>query len=218
MASLKPADSLPRKEYIPIGIVLLMFAIASLSYNHLPDSMPTHWNARGEIDGYSSKAVGLFIIPVITLALYLLMSFLPYAALYSDGVKSFHFLMYAVKLSFVGFMLLMQLITILPAIGISFNMNLALIPLFAMLLFAMGILIGRAKRNYFIGIRTPWTLASDDTWNRTHTLGSKGFKIISLVVLLSVLVIDYSIFIMISLLIGFSLFLVAYSYWISKKG
>jgi len=95
-------------------------------------------------------------------------------------------------------------------------MTAAMIPAMAILFYYAGILIQNAKRNWFIGIRTPWTLSSEGVWEKTHKLGSKLFKIAAVLILLTLFAPDYFLY-SVFLLIAFSLYLVLYSYLEFRK-
>jgi uncharacterized membrane protein len=212
MNKLHLSNGLPKQEYLPIAIILAMFAIASFSWHSVPEKMPTHWNADGEADGYSGRFIGLFLLPMISLMMYLVLSFIPYIASYSQGIRSFHFLMLQVKLLLLVFMSGIYLASISQALGYAFNFNYVMVILFSVLMYFMGIILGKAKRNFFIGIRTPWTLQSDSVWDDTHKLGSIGFRVIAGLLLLNLLYIKYFILVLLVSLIGFSAYLVYYSY------
>jgi uncharacterized membrane protein len=77
--------------------------------------------------------------------------------------------------------------------------------------------MGKAKRNYFLGIRTPWTLQSDRVWNETHKAGAIGFKIIAALLLLNVFFVHYYVYVLLATMIGYSLYLFYYSYRLFQK-
>jgi uncharacterized membrane protein len=217
MKTPKFGKGFPKTEFIPLIIIVIMFAIASFSYQQVPEKVPTHWNSKGEVDGYSGRFVGLFLLPIISFAIYLMLSFLPYIASYSEGIKSFHFLMLHVKLMLLIFMLGIYIGAVAQALGYAFNFSYIVVILLSVLLFFMGIILGKAKRNFFVGIRTPWTLQSDKVWDATHKLGSIGFKVIAGILLLSLFYINFYVPVMLVLLIGFSLYLFYYSYKLYQK-
>ncbi|MCK5282949.1 MAG: SdpI family protein [Nanoarchaeota archaeon] len=107
--------------------------------------------------------------------------------------------------------------TLLPNFGFSFNISYFVIPAIAILFYYMGHILKFIKKNFFIGIRTPWTLSSDDVWNKTHKLGSMTFKMNAIILLFALIspVIGFWIFI-ISVLVNV-VFLITYSYYIWKK-
>jgi uncharacterized membrane protein len=214
---LKRKEKFDLKELIPIFIILFMFSISIFLYNKMPDQMPTHWNFEGEIDGYGSKFTGLLLMPIITLGIYFLMSIIPYIAVYKKNIKAFYFYYFGFKILFILFMLILYILALLPNFNIMINMNHAIIPFIAIILFFSGFLMEKSKRNYFIGIRTPWTLSSDKVWNKTHKVGAKGFKIISLMMFISAFIGKYAIIFSVSILILFIVYVFIYSYLIFKE-
>jgi len=91
-------------------------------------------------------------------------------------------------------------------------MGSALLPALGLFIFFMGFLLEKTKRNWFIGIRTPWTLSSDKVWEETHRLGATLFKISGLLAILGAFLPEIAFWLMFIPLIGSSLFLVVYSY------
>ena len=110
------------------------------------------------------------------------------------------------------FMLYIYALTILWNIGYGINMIAALMPAFAVLFFSAGSLIGKAKRNYTIGIRFPWTLASDVVWDKTHKIGEVLFKLTGLITLLGTFFNQYALWFLFIPLISSILYLLVYSY------
>jgi uncharacterized membrane protein len=117
----------------------------------------------------------------------------------------------------MAFLFYLYLITILWNFGFNFNMIQLLVPAFAVLFYYSGVLIEKAKRNWFIGIRTPWTMSSDKVWDKTHKLGGKLFKISGIISLLGLLSEDYAIYAIILPIISFTAYLFVYSYFEYKK-
>jgi uncharacterized membrane protein len=85
------------------------------------------------------------------------------------------------------------------------------------LFYYLGILTENAKRNWFIGIRTPWTLSNDKVWNKTHKLGGKLFKIVGIVAFLGILFQKYVLLFIISAVIAVAIYIIVYSYFEYKK-
>lgn len=86
------------------------------------------------------------------------------------------------------FLAYVYFLTIIWNLGQTFNFGVALMPAISILIFMIGVFLGKTKRNYFIGIRTPWTLASDKVWDKTHKFGSKLFKLAGALSILSLLI------------------------------
>jgi uncharacterized membrane protein len=158
-----------------ITLVVISFLLAIVLYPVMPDPMPSHWNAAGEIDGYMSKFWGLFLMPLITLGMILLFIAIPRIDPLKANIAQFIESYNLMVVLFVVYMLYVYILTLLAAWGVPFNMTTMLLPAMGLLFIVIGFLIGKAKRNFFIGIRTPWTLSSDTVWAKTHELGKWMF-------------------------------------------
>ncbi len=210
-------SSFAKKELFPLVVIIAMFFIAFFLYPKMPQKMPVHWNFNGEIDGYGSRFTGLFLMPIIALAVFGIMTIIPYIAVYKKNIKAFYFYYFGFKVAFVLFMLILYIITLLPNFDININMNYLILPLLGGLIYFSGVLMQRSKRNFFIGIRTPWTLASDRVWKKTHELGAKGFKVIAVLMVLSVFLGKYALFASVGALLLFVVYLIYYSYALFSK-
>jgi len=210
------------KEGINFKRVSLFFVLASLglgvwAYGELPESVASHWNGSGEADGYMSKFWGAFLFPLITILVYLLYLLIPKIAIRKKNLEAFirnfdRFFM--VMLAFTIYMFGM---TLWWNINGEFNFNRYLSIGFVPLVWEVGILVGSAKRNWFVGIRTPWTLSSDRVWKATHQLAAKLFKIATVVALLGVFFSDYTLWFLLTSLLGASLIPVVFSYFAYKQ-
>ncbi len=208
---------LRKSEIISLLIIMISFIIGIYFYSLLPDKVASHWNARGEVDGYMSKFGGLFLMPIISLVLLLLFIIIPKIDPLKHNIEKF-------RKYFNGFIVLMMLflfylyiLTILWNIGVRFNFVHLLVPIFSIFFYYCGILIQKAQRNWFIGIRTPWTLSNEEVWNKTHKIGGKLFKIAGIISLIGILLPEYALFFVICPVIIASLFPVIYSYFAYQK-
>jgi len=200
-----------------IGVVLLSFAIGIYFYGQVPDIVPSHWNMRGEVDGYMPKFWGMFLVPLLMGCCLLLFEAIPRMDPLKANIEKFrkHYERFIVLI--LLFFLYIYMLSLFWTMGMSFNMTQALSPAFCILFFYCGILIANAKQNWFIGIRTPWTMSSESVWNKTHRIGGKLFKAAGIISLCGILVPDYAIFIVLAPVILFSVYLVVYSYLEYKK-
>jgi len=208
---------LRKSEIISLLIIMISFIIGISFYSLLPDKVASHWNAKGEVDGYMSKFGGLFLMPVISLVLLLLFIIIPKIDPLKHNIEKF-------RKYFNGFIVLMMLflfylyiLTILWNIGVRFNFVHLLVPIFSIFFYYCGILIQKAQRNWFIGIRTPWTLSNEQVWNKTHKIGGILFKIAGIISLIGILLPEYALFFVICPVIIASLFPVIYSYFAYQK-
>ncbi len=164
-------------EWIVLGIVILSFILGVIMYDRMPEQMASHWNIRNEVNGFMSRFWGLFFAPILLLGLFVLVLLIPRIDPLKRNIETFrtHFQRF-IMLLFL-FLLYLYIVTIAWNLGHRFVMIRFLAPGFALLFFFCGILLERTKRNWFVGIRTPWTLSSDRVWDGTHRLGGRLFKI-----------------------------------------
>ncbi len=207
-----------KKELPLIGIVLLPFLYLVYVWNQLPAQVPLHYNINGEIDRYGDKSE-LILIPIMTsLLIYLIFLAVPYIdpkkQIQKMG-KKYHTL----KLVITTFMSVLALFIIYTAKNQSFaNPNYILL-LCGVLFIIFGNYFKTLKANYFIGIRTPWTLENENVWKETHKLGGKIWFICGLLVILSSLIFNEqtNFVIFMSIIAIMVLVPVIYSYLLFRK-
>jgi uncharacterized membrane protein len=199
-------------------IALVMIALALLAgvllWNQLPDQMASHWNANDEVDGTISKFWGVFLMPLITLGMLVLFLVLPGIDPLKANIAQFRESFNLFIVLIVAFMLYIHGLTLAWSLGYQdFKMSAVMLPFMGVLFIAIGFMLRKAKRNFFIGIRTPWTLSSDSVWDKTHQLGSVLFMASGAFAIIGGLFGGMTAFwLMFVPLIGSSLFLVVYSY------
>lgn len=201
-----------RGEMVSLFIVIAAFIVSAYLYPFLPDSIASHWNAAGEVDGYMPKVWGLFIMPVVALVLWIVFLIIPHIDPKKENIEKFRpsFDNFIVVL-FV-FLFYLHALTIAWNLGYQFDFVRWLLPAFAVLFYDIGILVSRAKMNWMIGIRTPWTLSSEQVWKETHELGGKFFKAIAIITLVGMIYPALAIwFFFVPLMLGM-IFLVVFSY------
>ena len=199
-------------------IVLTLIAIALVAglslWNQLPDQMASHWNSNDQVDGYISRFWGVFLMPLITLGMFVLFLVVPGIDPLKANIAQFREAFNIFIALMVAFMLYVHGLTLVWSLGYQdFKMSAAMLPFMGILFIAIGYLLRQAKRNFFIGIRTPWTLSSDSVWDKTHQLGSTLFMVSGAFAILGGFFGGMTAFwLMFVPLIGSSLFLVVYSY------
>ncbi len=169
---MKKIDLNIKKELPIILIIIMMFAASIYFYPQLPDKIPTHWNFKGEIDGYSGKLTGAFLIPVMNIIMYGLFIFMPVLDPKKENYKLFESTYIYFRYLFHIFFLGMHGLIIAAALGYNVDTGRLVTLAVSLLLMLMGNVMGRLKHNYFVGIRTPWTLANEEVWRKTHRLGA----------------------------------------------
>lgn len=202
---------------IIFAMIALSFAAGIYFYPLMPDSMASHWNANGQVNGYMPKFLNLFLLPIITLITFLLFIILPKIDPLKTNYVKFKKYYNWFLAAFTAFMLYIYALTIIFNQGIEFNMTAAIIPALTIFFYLIGTVIGNAKQNWFIGIRTPWTLSSEKVWDKTNKLGGKIFKIFGIASLLGIFFGELFFIGLIISLIAISFYLVIYSYFEFKK-
>ncbi len=163
-------------------LVLLMVIAATIVgvvlWNRLPDLMASHWGPNDEVNGYISKFWGVFLMPLITLGMLVLFLIIPSIDPLKANIAQFRDVFNLFITLIVAFMVYLYFLTLRWNLGYTdFGISKAMLPALGILFFFVGYMLRKAKRNFFIGIRTPWTLSSDRVWDETHRLGSVLFMI-----------------------------------------
>lgn len=163
-------------------LVLSLIAIAviagALLWNQLPEQMASHWNVNDEVDGTMPKFWGVFLMPLVVLGMFGLFITLPNMDPLKANIASFRGAFNLFIVLITVFMLYIHGLTLAWSLGYqSFKMSTMMLPFMGILFIFIGYLLRQAKRNFFIGIRTPWTLSSDMVWDKTHQLGSVLFMV-----------------------------------------
>lgn len=209
-----------KMNFVRYGIVTLLIltlAISILAYPVLPDLIPSHWNMAGEVDGYLPKIWGVLIIPLVMVLLTAFFFLLPRIDPLKENYRKFRPYYDGFILVFLAFFLLIQVQIILWGLGYQISPNL-IIPLLAGALFIyLGFLVEHAEQNWFVGIRTPWTLSSEQVWKKTHHLGGKLFKIAGIIAMAGVFFGHYAIWFVLLPILAVSVYTVVYSYFEYQK-
>jgi uncharacterized membrane protein len=202
-------------------VILLAIAVAFVAggyfYPSMPELMASHWDGNGQVNGYMPKFWALFLMPIMTLAIVGLFILLPKIDPLKANYKKFAKYYDRFLAVFVAFMVYLYALTILFNRGMEFNMTVALIPALAALFYFIGTVLENTKQNWFIGIRTPWTLSSEKVWDKTNKLGAKFFKIFALLSLALVFLGDLGLMLLVVLIIIPSFYLILYSYLEFRK-
>jgi uncharacterized membrane protein len=145
-------------------IVILAATVASAAiYPRLPEMAASHWNTAGQVDGYMPRFWAAFLMPLVSIGLLLLFLVIPAIDPLKANIAKFRTYYNAFIALIIVFMLFIHAITLAWNLGYDqFNIGNAIIPAVGVILIFAGVIMMKAKRNFFIGIRTPWTL-SDDT-------------------------------------------------------
>ncbi|MFS2168940.1 SdpI family protein [Priestia megaterium] len=174
-----------KKHVFPLGITLLTLVAWLIALPHLPATMPIHWGANGEADGFATKINAMILTVGIMVLIYFVIAFVPRIdprkENYKYFSKTYNIVLNAVLLLFF----FVNMSTILQGLGYNVPMS-YIAPIMAGLVFIIiGNYLQRVRSNYFMGIRTPWTLSNETVWKKTHRLSGKIFFIGGLLILIS---------------------------------
>jgi uncharacterized membrane protein len=179
----------------------------------MPEKMASHWNAQGVVDGYMSRFWGLFMLPLFTGGLFLLFIVLPKIDPLKRNWPKFRNYYDWFVVILTSYMFYIYMLTLSWSLGYRFDMGVAMTPAIGVLFIYLGFLMEKAKRNWFVGIRTPWTLSSDRVWKNTHRIGSKLFKICGVIAVIGAFLGKYAFYAIIIPVLATVVYTVVYSYF-----
>ena len=169
------------RKWIPVLVVLVALIASVWAYPNLPERIPTHWDLDGNVNGYSSRLWGAFGLPLAMVILYAGMRFLPIVDPRRENYAKFAGAYDGIILAVLLFMLGIHAIVLRAGMGHPISMQKVLPLSLGLLFIVIGTLLPRARSNFFVGIRTPWTLSSEKSWEKTHHAGGYVFAFIGLV-------------------------------------
>ena len=160
-----------RSRWFGLVIAALALIVSIWAYPQLPPTIATHWNMRGTADGFSGRATAVLIMPLVIIGLTGLFNVLPKLdprrANYAKFIDTYWLIANAVIL----FILIGHGMIVATGLGYPVKID-RFMPIGVGLLFiVLGNFLTRVEPNWFIGIRTPWTLSSDTVWRKTHRTG-----------------------------------------------
>jgi len=200
-----------------ILLVALSIIGTALLYPYLPEQVPAHWNIRGEVDRYQDKP-WVFFMALLPLVLYLLMIYLPKIdpkkASYEMHKKPYRIIQLLIVIVFI----LLHWASMVAALGSTIDIGVIVRLIVGVLFIIMGNYMSQIRQNYFLGIKTPWTLHNEQVWKKTHRVGAYGFTIMGIVTILTIFLSGkISSIIMAAGTLGLVIFLFLYSYLEYKK-
>lgn len=208
---------LEKLDYLNYLIILLTIGFSIYFYPLLPERVVTHWNFAGVADGWSSKEFQTLFLPLLMISIYALFQFLPkldpkklnYAD-FAPAYKIFQFI-------FLLFFFALFLVTSWSNLGLAIPIAQVVSSLIGLMFIVFGILMPKLKSNWFIGIRTPWTLSSDVVWSKTHNFAKYIFVLAGVIFCLISYTVEALILPVILVLVILLLTPIIYSYLVFRK-
>ncbi|MEG0527958.1 MAG: SdpI family protein [Longicatena sp.] len=185
-----------------IVLCISMLVITGIAFFLLPDKIPMHFNASGEIDRYGSS-FEIFLFPILALLItassILFKKIDPKRTNYDRFIKTFWMILFIINM--IMFIILITVISEALSPG-TLNINMIMITMMGIVFIVLGNAMPKIKANYFIGIRTPWTIANEDVWYKTHRFAGKIWVVGGFLTFLGLLVSDEA---MIFFIVGIAL-------------
>ena len=203
------------RTLIITSVILLLPVLAGvILWNQLPEQMPTHWNAAGEIDGWSSKPFAVFGLPLIMVAA----QWLCMLGTAADPKRNNHSekVLHLVLWIIPALSVVLHAVTYATALGHAVPMEVVMPILIGLIFTIIGNYMPKCKQNYTIGIKIPWTLDNEENWNRTHRFAGWLWTFCGVAIMFTGFLGGFWVFLPITLLMVLTP--IIYSYVLHRKG
>lgn len=176
-----------RSRWLGAAVLAAMWAFALAVFGRLPARVPTHWNLQGEVDGWMARFPGGVMAPLIATGVYALLLAMPLIDPRKRNVERFGADRLLIANLLLLFFALLEVLTLGAALGWPVDVSSGIIGGLGLLLVALGNYLPRVRSNWWIGIRTPWTLDNERVWRETHRVGGRLFVLGGLVMVAAML-------------------------------
>jgi uncharacterized membrane protein len=160
-----------RTEWPQWILIVALFVLAAAAWSTAPDRIPVHWNIAGQVDRWGGKFEGLMAIPLLALGIYVLMLVLPRFDPGRANYDAFSGPYTILRFGILVVLAALEVLILLWVRGVHASIGVWVPLLVGALFVVIGNLLGKVRPNWFVGIRTPWTLSSKVSWTRTHRAG-----------------------------------------------
>jgi uncharacterized membrane protein len=207
-----------KTEVTAVIFIALSWLLSLYFFQHFPALVPIHWDIAGNANGFGSRAFAAFFVPALTLGIYLILLALPILDPKKDRYIEFAKTYHLFKNLIIIMLVAIYCIASFNALGVAIPIGITIPILIGLLFVIMGNYFGKIRRNFFIGIRTPWTLSNEEVWNKTHRFGGKLFIVGGILILLTVFIpITLRVPLFIGTAICIAVIPMIYSYLLFKK-
>lgn len=174
-----------KKDWPILLLMMIVLVVSIVLYPSLPEKVPSHWNIKGEIDAYSSKLFGVLGINMMNIVMYFLFIILPNLdprrENYMKFGSAYNLIRYVMHLFFV----MMQIVILTASFGYEVDVAFLITVGVGIMFVLLGNVMGKIKHNYFVGIKTPWTLADERVWVKTHRFSAPLWVVGGIIVIIS---------------------------------
>lgn len=166
-----------KKHIFPIILIGATIIIWLLFYQQLPREMPIHWDINGNVNGYATKSNAMLMSIALMVFIYAMMSLVPKVDPKKNNYKNFSKSYSIINISTLVVIFAINMLMLTAGLGYKVNTRLAIHLILGVLFIVLGNYMPQIKPNYFIGVKTPWTLNDEDNWKKTHRFGGRMFII-----------------------------------------
>ncbi|MFH1077724.1 MAG: SdpI family protein [Patescibacteria group bacterium] len=204
---------------VRITLVVLMFIVGIGLYSSLPDVIPTHWGLEGEPNGWSPKTYGAWIMPLMSLAFLILFPILPKLDPKRENYVNFKKSWDVIQTALVAMMAYMFAVTNVVTFYPQYNgmVGRAVMLGIGFLFVILGNVMGKVRQNYFIGLRTPWTLNDPEVWQKSQRVAGWAFVLCGLAFILEAIVWVAILPVFIAMISALLVLPIVYSYLLTRK-
>ena len=160
---------------IGAGLIAVVLAATALAYPHLPNMVPTHWDAHGNVNGWSARWTLFTVVPGMMMAMLLLFAALPWLSPKHFEVDAFRSTYLYIMVVILAMMTYLHALMLAAGLSWVVDVGRAIEGGVCLLIALLGNVLGKVRRNFYVGIRTPWTIANEQVWNATHRFAAKTF-------------------------------------------
>jgi uncharacterized membrane protein len=208
---------LNRRNVAGAALVALMAAAAAVVYPDLPERMAVHFGDTGQPDGYLPRLYAVAVGPVAGLGALVLFQALPRIDPLGENVAGFQRYYDLLAVVTVGILAYVHGLVLAYNLGYRVNVATLAVPLVAVTLVVAGYVVENAEQNWFVGIRTPWTLSDEEVWAATHERTGALFKLAGVVSLSALAFPEHFLLLVVGPAVAAALFGTVYSFVLYRR-
>lgn len=207
-----------KTELLPILLVIAGLGLGMYYYAHFPDRVAVHWNFAGVADRYGGRFEGAYGIPLMLVFMYGLFLVFPAIDPKRNRYQEFEKYFRVFRSAIMGVLFIVFLAMGISNLGYAVEIGPVVATAIGILMIVLGNFMGKIKNNWFMGIRTPWTLSSENVWNKTHRFGGWAFVFMGLAIMAAPHLPESLAVVLFGLGVGLAVFgTMIYSYWLYLK-
>jgi len=206
-----------KSEWAILIIFIITLATGWFFYPQLPPVVATHWDTAGQVNGYMAKGWGVATFPIIMAFLFIIFLIIPRIDPKRENIEKFRKFFDYLTLAISFLLYYFFLLFLFWNLGVRFNFTLAIMPALSLLFWVIGMILPHTEPNWFIGIRTPWTISSKSVWKKTHAVGGRLFKAVAVLALLGIVIPASALWLVVAPILAVTIGLVIYSYVLYER-